>query len=302
MWAESEGIPGRGSAFHFTLVTRAAAETAPDADAAPQPGTSELDPEQASRHPLRILLVEDNAVNQKLALRSCRSWGIRRTSRETAIEAVEAVERQEYDLVLMDVQMPEMDGLEATRRIRARVEGGPRIVAMTANAMDGDREACLEAGMDDYVGKPIRVDELVAALARDARQIGLTEVLRVPSGDERLSHPAPLGFDGVQALAHGLEVARSRRRLRLQAERGEPLGSERAGVPFQRVRRSSSRLGLAGRRRLSQSLELARRLLDELVDQLGDERRIVAHACAQLVQCSRVERALRIRHSMREPS
>jgi CheY-like chemotaxis protein len=80
-------------------------------------------------------------------------------------EAVDAVERQPYDVVFMDVQMPEMDGLEATRRIRARTPGGgPRIVAMTANAMDGDREACLAAGMDDYVGKPIRVHELLAAL------------------------------------------------------------------------------------------------------------------------------------------
>ena len=166
MWAESEGIPGRGSAFHVTLVTRAATEPAPDGDAAPQPGTSELDPEQASRHPLRILLVEDNTVNQKLALRLLSLMGYQADVAGNGIEAVEAVERQEYDLVLMDVQMPEMDGLEATRRIRASLEGGPRIVAMTANAMDGDREACLEAGMDDYVGKPIRVDELVTALAR----------------------------------------------------------------------------------------------------------------------------------------
>ncbi len=170
MWAESEGVPGRGSAFHFTLVTRAVAETAPP-DLETAPGFSELDPEQASRHPLRILLVEDNAVNQKLALRVLSLMGYQADVAGNGIEAVDAVERQEYDLVLMDVQMPEMDGLEATRRIRARVEGGPRIVAMTANAMDGDREACLEAGMDDYVGKPIRVDELVAALAETASRL-----------------------------------------------------------------------------------------------------------------------------------
>ena len=149
------------------------AETAPpDAETAPLLGVSELDPEQASRYPLRILLVEDNAVNQKLALRVLSLMGYQADVAGNGIEAVDAVERQEYDLVLMDVQMPEMDGLEATRRIRARVEGGPRIVAMTANAMDGDREACLEAGMDDYVGKPIRVDELVAALAETPARLG----------------------------------------------------------------------------------------------------------------------------------
>jgi CheY-like chemotaxis protein len=175
MWAESEGVPGRGSAFHFTLVTRATAEM-PNAETAALLGASELDseldPEQASRHPLRILLVEDNAVNQKLALRVLSLMGYQADVAGNGIEAVDAVQRQEYDLVLMDVQMPEMDGLEATRRIRARVEGGPRIVAMTANAMDGDREACLEAGMDDYVGKPIRVDELVAALAATPARSG----------------------------------------------------------------------------------------------------------------------------------
>ena len=85
-------------------------------------------------------------------------------------QALGAVEQQRYDVVLMDVQMPEMDGLEASRRITAKWPAGerPRIVAMTANAMQGDREACLAAGMDDYVTKPIRVDELVRAL-RDER-------------------------------------------------------------------------------------------------------------------------------------
>src|SRR6185437_3611594 len=84
------------------------------------------------------------------------------------VEVIAALERQRYDVVLMDVQMPELDGLEATRRICERWsrENRPRIVAMTANAMRGDRELCLEAGMDDYISKPIRTDELVAALSR----------------------------------------------------------------------------------------------------------------------------------------
>ena len=82
------------------------------------------------------------------------------------IEAIESVERQTYDVVLMDVQMPEMDGLEASRRITSERPAGqrPRIVAMNANAMQGDREMCLAVGMDDYIAKPIRVDQLVEAL------------------------------------------------------------------------------------------------------------------------------------------
>jgi PAS domain S-box-containing protein len=117
---------------------------------------------------LRILLAEDNAVNQKLALRLLERLGYQADLAENGLEVLEALERQPYDVVLMDVQMPELDGLDATRRIRARwPEGeGPRIIAMTANAMREDRDACLEAGMDDYVAKPIRPEELAEALGR----------------------------------------------------------------------------------------------------------------------------------------
>jgi GAF domain-containing protein/CheY-like chemotaxis protein len=132
------------------------------------PAAPKIDAGTAQRHPLRILLAEDNVVNQKLAIRLLQQMGYRADLASNGIEAVESVERQTYDVVLMDVQMPEMDGLEATRRIGRRWRAGerPRIIAMTANAMAGDREECLAAGMDDYLTKPIRVDELVAALAR----------------------------------------------------------------------------------------------------------------------------------------
>jgi CheY-like chemotaxis protein len=105
-------------------------------------------------------------VNQKLALRLLQQMGYRADLASNGIEAIESVERQTYDVVLMDVQMPEMDGLEASRRITKAWPAGkrPRIVAMTANAMQGDRELCLAAGMDDYIAKPIRVDQLVEAL------------------------------------------------------------------------------------------------------------------------------------------
>ncbi|MDM0103541.1 GAF domain-containing protein [Variovorax sp. J22R24] len=140
-------------------------------DAPAKPATSatakpQIDPSMAARHPLRILLAEDNAVNQKLALRLLQQMGYRADLASNGIEAVESVQRQAYDVVLMDVQMPELDGLDATRQICTLLDGPlrPRIVAMTANAMQGDREMCMEAGMDDYLTKPIRVDRLVEAL------------------------------------------------------------------------------------------------------------------------------------------
>jgi CheY-like chemotaxis protein/HPt (histidine-containing phosphotransfer) domain-containing protein len=130
-----------------------------------------FDEELGTRHPLRILLAEDNVVNQRLAVRLLEKLGYRTDIAGNGLEAIEALERQTYDLLLSDVQMPEMDGLEATRRIIERWSGDrPRIVAMTAEAMAGDRERCLAAGMDDYITKPIRVDELVAAIERTARR------------------------------------------------------------------------------------------------------------------------------------
>jgi CheY-like chemotaxis protein/HPt (histidine-containing phosphotransfer) domain-containing protein len=117
---------------------------------------------------LRILLAEDNAMNQKVALRLLERLGFGADVASNGLEALEALERRPYDVVLMDVQMPELDGLDASRRICERwaAEARPRIIAMTANALPEDREACFAAGMDDYVAKPIRADELAAALQR----------------------------------------------------------------------------------------------------------------------------------------
>ncbi len=128
----------------------------------------QIDRGLARRHPLRILLAEDNLVNQKLALRLLEQMGYRADLAGNGLEAIEALERQAYDVILMDVQMPEMDGLEASRQINRRWADDlrPRIIAMTANAMQGDRELCLAAGMDDYIAKPIRVEELVGALSK----------------------------------------------------------------------------------------------------------------------------------------
>jgi signal transduction histidine kinase/CheY-like chemotaxis protein len=130
-----------------------------------------MDREMAVQHPLRLLLAEDNAVNQKLALRILEQMGYRADLAADGLEAVESIKRQPYDVVLMDVQMPEMDGLESTRHIR-RLTGvtQPHIIAMTANAMEGDRAMCLEAGMNDYISKPIRVHELIEALGKAERK------------------------------------------------------------------------------------------------------------------------------------
>ncbi|HUE75366.1 MAG TPA: response regulator, partial [Chloroflexota bacterium] len=126
------------------------------------------DNQMGRTRPLRILLAEDNATNQKLALRLLSRLGYEADVAANGLEVLQALDRQLYDVVLMDVQMPEMDGLEATREIRLRLPDArqPRVIAMTANAMQGDRELCLAAGMNDYVSKPIRPDELVAALGK----------------------------------------------------------------------------------------------------------------------------------------
>lgn len=131
-----------------------------------------LRPEQAvlpaKLQPLRILLAEDNPINQRVATLMLQKLGYRADVVANGHEAVLAVERQKYDVVLMDVQMPEMDGIEATRTILRKMtnEKRPRIIAMTAHSMAGDRERCMDAGMDDYLNKPIDMGALSSALAR----------------------------------------------------------------------------------------------------------------------------------------
>ncbi len=155
--------PIKPSALHDTLATVLAGQAASVPIRSAGPG---IDHELGARHPLRILLAEDNAVNQKIALRLLERMGYRATVANDGLEAIAALEASPFDVILMDVQMPDVDGLEATRRIRERWPGdaGPRIVAMTANAMEGDRELCFAAGMDDYIAKPIRPELLAAAL------------------------------------------------------------------------------------------------------------------------------------------
>jgi signal transduction histidine kinase/CheY-like chemotaxis protein len=185
LFAATLAKPLRQSQLFDTLMTLLAHGSADPSSAREATAKPRIDAGMAARHPLRILLAEDNVVNQKLALRLLQQMGYRADIASNGIEAIESVTRQTYDVVLMDVQMPEMDGLEASKAITGRFRPGerPRIVAMTANAMQGDRELCLAAGMDDYVTKPIRVAALVDALARVAPRA---------TADSRV-HLAPLG-------------------------------------------------------------------------------------------------------------
>ena len=125
-------------------------------------------------------------MNQKLALRLLSQMSYSAEVAGDGQQAIDALERDDFDVVLMDVQMPELDGLEATRRIRARWPDRPlQIVAMTANAMAGDREACLAAGMDDYISKPIRPAELAAALERVQPTAGAADGRSVPQAHDQ---------------------------------------------------------------------------------------------------------------------
>jgi signal transduction histidine kinase/CheY-like chemotaxis protein/ligand-binding sensor domain-containing protein len=126
----------------------------------------------AETYPFRILVAEDNPVNQKLAIRVLNKLGYKKIDiAQNGREAIENFAKEFYDVILMDIQMPEMDGLEATKRIRIRKGQNPIIIAMTANVMQGDRETCLQAGMDDYISKPIKLEILMSVLEKWSLEI-----------------------------------------------------------------------------------------------------------------------------------
>ena len=169
IWVESE--PGQGSRFFFTIaVAKALQADVADASIVAKQPESGRKPESISTDGPSILVAEDHPINQKLAMAILTRHGYQVTLAAHGVEAVSKFSNQRFAAILMDMQMPQMDGLEATRVIRRleldqSLQHTP-IIAMTANAMQGDRELCLEAGMDDYLSKPIRADELFSLLER----------------------------------------------------------------------------------------------------------------------------------------
>jgi len=170
------------------------------------PAVPKLDPTLAQRLPLRILLCDDNAINQKVALRLLQQMGYKADVAANGVEALAALDRQVYDLIFMDVQMPEMDGLDATRGIRERQRDRIRnpnykssivIVAMTANAMQGDRDRCLNAGMDDYLAKPVRPEEIRSIVERWASVAAMPEATpaSTATATSTPNHPAAASVD-----------------------------------------------------------------------------------------------------------
>ena len=176
---EVESQVGSGSTFRFWIPARAVARS--EVAAVRKPGIAGV--RSSGLAPLRVLVAEDNPVNRKLAQAVLRELGYQPDFALNGVEALDRIAVHDYDVVLMDVQMPEMDGLEATRRIRREhpAERQPRIVAMTAAAFPEDRKLCLDAGMDDYISKPMNMEELIAALGR------------VPAASRQLTEPSVSG-------------------------------------------------------------------------------------------------------------
>ena len=184
LWVESE--TGKGSTFHFTIRVQTAEQAQTTWEISERAEDTAFDREMGKHFPRRILLAEDNPVNQRLALLTLEHLGYRADVAANGLETLEALQKKAYDIVFMDVQMPTMDGLEATRRIRQEfpADRQPRIIAVTANAMHGDRERYLAAGMDDYISKPLEFQELVDTLKKYDEH-------RTLNVERRTSNPEP---------------------------------------------------------------------------------------------------------------
>ena len=277
-----------------------------------QDGREEISGASNPLHGLRVLVVEDNAINQKVAQRMLEHFGCHPDLAGDGLEAVSALETMPYDLVLMDCQMPEMDGYEATSRIR-RNEGNTRhtcIIAMTANALLGDRERCLAAGMDDYISKPVGRAELLAAIRRNVKS-GKTREAEEPAGLSRnvpvegcIDHEA---LSKLRSLGDGddREFLGNIIRLFLE-ETPDRIGAigEAAALKdtialkarAHKLRGSSLQLGLVGIAGACMALEeaadypLRRKDVEPLLKQLREQFEIVTHELETNYLSERAER------------
>jgi CheY-like chemotaxis protein/HPt (histidine-containing phosphotransfer) domain-containing protein len=226
------------------------------------------DPPPAVAHPLRILIAEDNRVNQMIIVKMLDHMGYRADLASNGLEAIEAFQRQSYDVVLMDVQMPELDGLEATRQLRAMLppERSPRIIAVTANALPEDRHACLSAGMDDYISKPVQRKALEQALAQTWAQAEAPIASAEPE-----SAPVQLDLSTIEDLRASIGNDADTMLLQLVEMYSEQLAEDvssmrqayaeadfsRISQSAHRLKGSSATLGLRNMQQLASQLELA---------------------------------------------
>ncbi len=173
---KAESVPGRGTTFSFSIQAETLQGRQLDSGEKKKEASFEVAPKGKS---LRVLVAEDDPLNQKVLMEMLKRLGCKPEAVYDGLEVLQALQSQDYDLVLMDLSMPEMDGITATQAIRKiRPGNGPRIVAVTAYALKGDREKCLEAGMDDYISKPVQKKELEAIL-RNIHAFGKTAELLI---------------------------------------------------------------------------------------------------------------------------
>ncbi|MDY6953864.1 MAG: response regulator, partial [Thermodesulfobacteriota bacterium] len=252
---------------------------------------------EGGRTSLKILVAEDNAVNQKVVSRVLEKQGHTVLLAKNGKEAVASLEKERFDLVLMDVQMPEMDGLEATETIRKRESGlGARIpiIALTAHAMKGDRDQCLKAGMDDYVSKPIQPEELFQAIERQvsaSNRLGEKGAETGPSGDDKILDWAALleRFDQDENLCHELlgmfleDTPSQLHSLRQAIEENDPLMVEHCAHA---IKGASANIGAHALRETASQMEKAGRdgdmgevafFMGKLRGRFEELRKVVSH-------------------------
>jgi PAS domain S-box-containing protein len=238
--------------------------------------TGRIDTGFGQRRPLRILLAEDNVINQKVATRILSQMGYRPDVVQNGLEVLSALERQKYDVILMDVQMPEMDGLEATRQVRELWTGTrrPWIIAMTANAMESDRQMCLKAGMDGYISKPVRIEALEAELVRSSDNIGQTVDFTVlarfgemnGSGSEAVRELVEIFSEETPTTLHQIRHSIESKNVQGISVQALQLGRACANFGAERMQMLCTSLQAAGK---SGDLVLAKEFADRLDTEFG---------------------------------